>query len=189
MFCGPPGDGKTTTIAKLAGRARIEDKRRIALVSTDTYRIGGADELAAYARILGVPLAVASTPHELRGIIEERFVDVDEIFIDTAGVTIRDDGKRAELSALAGAVGGVRHTLVVSATTAPPVTRRVYEALRSLNLDSCIVTKVDEAPAIGALAALWRQELPLTFFGIGRRIPHDLETASPERMAAWLTAA
>ena len=188
MFFGPPGDGKTTTIAKLAGRAILHGKRSVALVSTDTYRIAGADELAAYARILGVPFAVVASAYELGGAVEQ-FGEVDEVLIDTAGVTVRDSDRHAELRAFAEAGQDVRRTLVLSATAAPAVTRRVWNALSSLCPDSCIVTKVDEAPAVGALETLWRQNLPLAFFGTGRRIPHDLEAASAERMAAWLTAA
>ena len=188
MFFGPPGDGKTTTIAKLAGRAILSGRRRVALVSADTYRIAGADELAAYARILGAPFAMVPGPSELGSTVEQ-FGDVEEVLVDTAGVTVRDSDKHAELRSFASAVEGVRRTLVISATAAPAVTRRVWETLRGLCPDSCIVTKVDEAPAVSALETLWRQNLPLTFFGTGRRIPQDLELASPERMAAWLIAA
>jgi flagellar biosynthesis protein FlhF len=188
VFFGPPGDGKTTTLAKLAGRAVLYGKRRVALVSADTYRIAGADELAAYARILGVPFAVVSAARELERVVEE-LGPVQEVLIDTAGITPHDRDGQAELRSLAESLPSTKRTLVLSATAAPAVTRRVWDALRSLCPDSCIVTKVDEAPAVGALETLWRQDLPLAFFGTGRRIPQDLETASPERMAEWLTAA
>jgi len=188
LLCGPPGDGKTTTIAKLAGRAMVQGGRRVALVSTDTYRVGGADELAAYARILDVPLATATTAAELRDALAG-LRDVDEVLVDTAGVTTGDIAGRQRLQALGRAVRGVRSTLVISATATPMVTRRVWESLRELRPDSCIVTKVDEAPAVGAMEALWQQDLPLAFFGTGRRIPNDLEAASPERMVSSLMAA
>jgi flagellar biosynthesis protein FlhF len=188
VFCGPPGDGKTTTIAKLAGRAMVHGGRRVALVSTDTYRVGGNDELAAYARILDVPLATATSPKELRAAVA-RFRDVDDVLVDTAGLTTGDVEGRRRLRALTRGAGDVRSTLVISATTAPAVTRRVWEALQELRPEACIVTKVDEAPAVGALETLWGKRLPLAFFGTGRRIPHDIEAASPARVAAWLTAA
>lgn len=188
VLCGPPGDGKTTTIAKLAGRAMVQEGRRVALVSTDTYRVGGADELATYARILDVPLATATTAAELRAAVSG-FRDVDEVLVDTAGVTTGDTEGRQHLRALGRAVRGIRSTLVISATTTPMVTRRVWESLRELRPDSCIVTKVDEAPAVGAMETLWQQDLPLAFFGTGRRIPNDLEAASPERMVSSLMAA
>lgn len=188
MFIGPPGDGKTTTVAKLAGRATLAGRRRVALVSTDTYRIGGAEELAAYARILGVPHATVSDGEDLRRSLEG-FGDVDQVFIDTAGLSLRDGDQRAELRAMADAVKGIRRTLVVSATAAPLVTRRVCAAASDLHPDACIVTKVDEAPATAALGALWGRGVRLAFFGTGRTIPRDLETASPDRMAAWLRAA
>jgi flagellar biosynthesis protein FlhF len=188
VFFGLTGDGKTTTIAKLAGMRTARGKRRVALVSADTYRIGGADELASYARILDMPLAVAAGPRELRDAVK-RFGDTDEILVDTGGITIRNGPEREELQSLVDAVRGACRTVVVSATTAPAVTRRVWSTVSGLQPDACVVTKVDEAPAVGALEVLWRRDVPLAFFGTGRRVPHDLEEASPERMATWLVAA
>lgn len=187
VLCGPPGDGKTTTVAKLAGQAMVRGGRRVALVSADTYRVGGADELAAYARILDVPLATATSAAELRAAVAG-FRGIDEVLVDTAGVTTSDAEGRRYLRDLGCGGRGVQSTLVISATTAPAVTRRVWESLRELRPDSCIITKVDEAPAVGALETLWQQDLPVSFFGTGRRIPSDLEAASPERMVSSLMA-
>jgi flagellar biosynthesis protein FlhF len=188
LFFGPPGDGKTTTIAKLAGRATVHGKRRVALVSADTYRIGGAEELGAYARILGAAHTVVGNPDELRRAVES-FADVDDVFVDTAGVAATDGNRREEILALADGVGDVRRTLVLSATTAPVVSRRVCDALAELRPDACIVTKIDEAPAHGMLGTLWGRGLRVAFFGTGRSVPRDLEAASADRMAAWLRAA
>lgn len=188
LFCGPPGDGKTTTIAKLAGRRRVEEGRRVALISTDTYRVSGAEELAAYAHILDVPLARVGSAAEL-GRALDRFAGAEEVLIDTAGVGLGQGDPRAELGALVEAVPDAGLALVVSATTAPRVVRDVWAFFKSLRPGSCIVTKVDAAPVAGVLEALWQQKLPLSFFGTGRRIPQDLEAASPEKMAARLMAA
>ena len=191
LFFGPPGDGKTTTIAKLAGRATMHGKRRVALVSADTYRIGGAEELGAYARILGTAHAVVGNSSELRSAVE-RFGDVDDVFVDTAGVAATDVDRRAEILAFAdglGELGDIRRTLVLSATTAPAVGRRVCDALAGLRPDACIVTKIDEAPAHGMLGTIWGRGLRVAFFGTGRKVPRDLEAASADRMAAWLRAA
>jgi flagellar biosynthesis protein FlhF len=188
IFFGPPGDGKTTTIAKLAGRATVGGQRRVALVSADTYRIGGAEELGAYARILGAAHAAVGSASELRRALEG-FGDVDDVFVDTAGVAAADADRRTEIRALADGVGSVHRTLVLSATTAPLVGRRVCDALAELRPDACIITKIDEAPAHGTLGTLWGRSLPLTFFGTGRGVPRDLEAASANRLAAWLRAA
>ncbi len=188
IFFGPPGDGKTTTIAKLAGRATLHGKRRVALVSADTYRIGGAEELGAYARILGAQHAVVGGAGELRRAIEA-FAGVDDVFVDTVGVAAADGDRRGEIRALADCAGDVRRTLVLSATTAPIVSRQVCDALAELRPDACIVTKIDAAPAHGTLGALWGRGLPVAFFGTGRGVPGDLETASANRLAVWLGAA
>ena len=188
LFVGPPGDGKTTTVAKLAGHAMLRAGRRVAVLSADTYRIGGAGELAAYARILGVPHAAVASGEEVRAALAQ-LGDRDEILVDTAGVGVRDPGRCAELLALVAGLDGVRSTLVVSATTAPAVARRMSDTLDRLRPDSCIVTKVDEALPAAALETCWQQKLPLAFFGTGRTVPGDLESASAERMATWLRAA
>jgi flagellar biosynthesis protein FlhF len=194
VFFGPAGEGKTTTIAKLAGEAVVRRGRRAAVISADTYRVGGTHELAAYGRVLGVPFAAVADGAELARAVKS-FAGVEEILVDTGGITAGDPQQLAEVAALCEALGGsaagdgVGRTLVVSATAAPAVARRVWHALRALHPDSCIVTKVDEAAAVGVLEVLWRQRLPLTFFGTGRRVPHDLERASPERVAAGLVAA
>jgi flagellar biosynthesis protein FlhF len=160
----------------------------VALVSADTYRIGGAAELAAYARILGAPHATVATPSELRQVVDT-LGDVDEILVDTAGIDAGDADRRGELLSLAQSVGDVRRTLVLSATSAPAVSRRVCEELETLRPDACIVTKVDQAPAHGTLGALWGRGLRITFFGTGRSVPEDLNAASADRMAEWLRAA
>lgn len=188
VFFGPPGEGKTTTIAKLAGRATLEQGRRLGLVSTDTYRLAGADELAAYARILGAPHAVAATAADFRATVE-RFGALEEILVDTAGLSPQDEVRRRELETLLGDVETVERVLVVSATTSPSVTRGVCTAFGDLDPGACVVTKVDEAPVGGALDALWQRDIRLAFFGTGRSVPRDLEAASAERMAAWLRAA
>jgi flagellar biosynthesis protein FlhF len=188
LFFGPPGDGKTTTIAKLAGRATLHGRRRVALLSADTYRIGGAEELGAYARILGADHAVVGSAGELRCALED-FTNVDDVFIDTAGVAAADGDRRGEILALAEAAGAVRRTLVLSATTAPVVSRRVCDALADLRPDACIVTKIDAAPAHATLGTLWGRGLRVAYFGTGRGVPGDLEAASADRMAVWLRAA
>jgi flagellar biosynthesis protein FlhF len=188
VFFGPAGDGKTTTIAKLAARAATQEGRRVALLSADTYRIGGAGELGAYGRIFGLPHATVSTAAELSAAVT-RFADADEILIDTAGVSSHETERGAELQALTTGLERVRRVLVVSATTSAGVARRVCASMARLRPDSCIVTKVDEGVPAAALEACWRQRLPLAFFGTGRSVPRDLEPASAQRMATWLRAA
>ncbi len=188
VFFGPPGDGKTTTIAKLAGRRALAGTGRVALVSADTYRLGGAAELGAYARALGVPYASVATPGELAAAVA-RFDDVDEVLVDTAGVGSRAVEETRELCALAAGIPKAHRTLVVSATTTASAARRIWDALQPLRPAACVVTKVDEGPAVGILEACWRSKVPVAWLGTGRGVPHDLEDATAARLATWLRAA
>ena len=93
---GPTGVGKTTTIAKLAGNFHLRDRRRVGLITVDTYRIAAVEQLRTYADIIDLPMEVVSTPREMRQAVE-RLSDLDLILMDTAGRSPRDEVKIQEL--------------------------------------------------------------------------------------------
>jgi flagellar biosynthesis protein FlhF len=188
LFVGPPGDGKTTTIAKLAAQARRE-RRRVALVSTDTYRVGGAAELATYGRALGVPVTTAADPEALaRALAAAR--DADLVLIDTAGAGAAGGPALAELVALAEAAGkDAGCTLVASAATGRWAAVHAWQVFGPLRPDACVLTKLDVAPGGPMLGILWRRRIPVSHLAGGRRIPDDLECATAERLARCLLAA
>ena len=188
LFVGAPGDGKTTTIAKLAAQA-VQAGRRVALVGTDTYRVGASVELSTYARALGVPVRSAANPTALAAALA-RLRDADLVFIDTPGAGPGQDQELAEVAALARAAGpDAGRTLVASAATGSWAARETWQAFTPVAPDACVLTKLDLAPGAPMLGVCWRRGIPITHISAGRRIPADLEPATTERLAKSLLAA
>jgi len=188
LLVGPPGDGKTTTIAKLAA-IECRAGRRVRLVSADTYRIGGAAELSAYGRALGTPVDRVTSPAELARVLE-RTADDESVLIDTAGAALASAAELDELAALAEAAGpGAGRTLVLSAVTGSVAAEQSLAAFAPLEPDACVVTKLDAAPGTALLGLAWQRGLPVSHLAAGRRVPDDIELATPARLASRLVAA
>src|SRR5581483_2105349 len=174
LFVGPPGDGKTTSLVKLAAQAR-QAGRRVALVGTDTYRVGASAELATYGRALGLPVAVAADAAEL-GRVLATTAEADLVLVDTPGAGPGQEAELAELRALATAAGReARCTLVASAAAGSWAARETWEAFAPLGPDACVLTKLDLAPGGPMLGLLWNRGVPVSHLAAGRRIPDDLE--------------
>jgi flagellar biosynthesis protein FlhF len=188
-FVGPTGSGKTTTIAKLAAARLAAGKTALGLVMADTYRIGAAEQLGAYARLLGVPMKIARDAGEL-GEALASFADRDAIFVDTAGFGGEPSGAAEVRRLLDGGGKDMAVTAVVSALTAEPALARLWTRLEPLAPRDCVVTKVDEGPGFGS-ACGWAAEtgMRLRWLGTGQRVPQDLSAASGGALAHWLLAA
>ena len=187
-FVGPTGTGKTTTIAKRAARA-LARGARVGLVAADTHRIGAVDQLGTYARLLGVPLATATSADELVAALAG-FERCDVVYVDTAGLT-GDPGGIAEIERLLAPVrAGVTTAAVVSAGASETALRAAWRQLGALEPASCVVTKVDEGGGLGT-ACGWLAEVgvPLDWLGTGTCVPDDLVAADGRAVATWLSAA
>lgn len=181
---GPTGVGKTTTIAKLAADHALRRGRKVSLVTTDTYRIGAVDQLRTYADIIGIPLAVAPTPGEAADAVR-RASGSDLVFLDTAGRSPADDRRIDDLAELIEAVRPDHRLLVLAATTADVVLRRIIARFAALDPDGLVLSKLDEAPALGAIVnAPCRSSLPVALVTTGQDVPDCLADAVPERLAA-----
>ena len=188
VFVGPPGDGKTTTVVKLAAQARRAG-RRAALVTADTYRIGAAAELAAYARALGQPVASVTGADELAHVLDATR-DADLVLVDTAGVGPGQSEALEELRGLLEAAGAdAGRMLVLSAAAGSWAAHQTWQTLAPLRPEACVLTKLDLAPGGPVLGLCWRRGLPVSHLAAGRRIPDDLELATPARLARCLLAA
>src|SRR5436309_3866231 len=188
LFFGPPGDGKTTTIAKLAAQARRAG-RRVLLVGADTYRIGAVAELERYGQALGAEVRRAKDPVELGHALRDHG-RADLVLIDTAGAGPAQQAELAELKALVEAAGAAAgRTLVMSAATGALAAAKTFRAFAALAPDACIVTKADTAPGGAVVAQLWRERVPVSHVAAGRRLPDDLEAATPSRLARCVLAA
>jgi flagellar biosynthesis protein FlhF len=175
---GPTGVGKTTTIAKLAARFRLKHgPRQVALITTDNYRIGAYDQLGAYGRILDVPVRAAANADELRHLLTG-FYDKRLVLIDTAGMGQRDMRLAEQFEVLRQEDIPIRTYLVLSAASQARVMRDAIEAFAACSPKACVLTKLDEAPSLGAaLSTLIEQQLPAAFLSDGQQVPEDLHPA------------
>ncbi len=188
-FVGPTGSGKTTTIAKLAAQQRLAGQASIGLVMADGYRVGAAEQLAAYARLLELPIRTARDQREMHAAIDD-LADRDVVLVDTSGLGGDGESAREIEALLAGAGEPVGVAMVVSATASARSLWRAWLQLARLAPQSCVVTKVDECGAPGDVFS-WLAEVgvPLRWLGTGTRVPGDLAEASGETLVQWLTAA
>ncbi|MFQ5644438.1 MAG: flagellar biosynthesis protein FlhF [Thiogranum sp.] len=175
---GSTGVGKTTSIAKLAARYVLRHgQRHVALVTTDSYRIGAHEQLMTYGRLLGIPVQVASDHNELRSTLNS-LADKRLVLIDTAGMSQRDVRLTEQFTTLADSGIPIRTLLVLSATLHPSVLDEIVQAFSAVPVEGVILTKLDEAASLGGvLSAVIRQRLPLMFTTNGQRVPEDLHTA------------
>jgi flagellar biosynthesis protein FlhF len=182
---GPTGVGKTTTLAKIAARALLEAKKKVALLTVDTYRVGACDQLARYGEIMNVPVLVARDRAELLR-AHERVADADLVLIDTAGRSSPDDvARQAELVR---AVPKVQLHLVVSAATGAQELSAVADRWRALAPDRLVFSKLDEAAGPGAIvSAAIRIGRPVSCVADGQRVPEDLHALTgPELVSLVL---
>jgi flagellar biosynthesis protein FlhF len=179
-FVGPTGVGKTTTVAKLAARARLIEDRRVALVSLDDGRLGGTAALRAYAKLLDIPLRIAP-PHDLGPALAEH-ASAELILIDTAGISPSQPDAFGDLGRRIGRAGEPVFThLCVGAATRAEELERIAHLYRPMRPDAILATKLDEAVAIGSVVALrLREQIPLSFLTTGPQVPDDLNPANPD---------
>ena len=180
---GSTGVGKTTSVAKLAARYVLRHgQRHVALVTTDSYRIGAHEQLMTYGRLLGIPVQVASDHKELRSTLNS-LADKRLVLIDTAGMSQRDVRLTEQFATLADSGIPIRTLLVLSATLHPSVLDETIRAFSSVALDGAILTKLDEAASLGGvLSTVINQHLPLMFTANGQRVPEDLHPARADKL-------
>jgi flagellar biosynthesis protein FlhF len=180
---GSTGVGKTTSVAKLAARYVLRHgQRHVALVTTDSYRIGAHEQLMTYGRLLGIPVQVASDHKELRSVLNS-LADKRLVLIDTAGMSQRDVRLSEQFATLADSGIPIRTLLVLSATLHPSVLDETIRAFSSVALEGAILTKLDEAASLGGvLSTVIKQHLPLMFVANGQRVPEDLHPARAQNL-------
>ncbi|MBI1247380.1 flagellar biosynthesis protein FlhF [bacterium] len=181
---GPTGVGKTTTIAKLAARAKFDHKRRVGLVTVDTYRIAAVDQLQTYAEIMDLPMKIVSTPMEVRNAINE-LADCQQIFIDTAGRSPRDEVQVQQLRSLIKAASPDETYLVLSAPSSSRSLADAVEKFAPVAATSWVLTKIDEVGSLGsALPFLQNPKLPVAYVTNGQDVPHAIAAADVEDLVA-----
>ncbi len=180
---GPTGVGKTTTLAKLAANFRLRDKRKVGMVTLDTYRIAAVDQLKTYAQIIGVPLHVARSPLEVKQALDA-CADCDIILIDTAGRSQRDDAKLEQLQAMLQTAKPHETHLVLSGVAGERVLMQAVERFGKLGIDRVIFTKLDETVSFGVLVnVMARVKGKLSYITTGQDVPNDIERGHSRRLA------
>jgi flagellar biosynthesis protein FlhF len=184
VFVGPPGAGKTTTIAKIAAQERARNGRRLGLVAADGFRVGAVEQLRLYANILGAPLSVARTPFELEDALDAAR---GPLLLDTAGRSPSDEASRDMLRVLAGR-RDVRTHLVLAAGTPRDAAHRILDRFADARPARIVLTKLDETETLAPIVPLLRDRaLPVSFLGTGQGVPEDLERATAAALAAWVS--
>lgn len=183
---GPTGVGKTTTIAKLAAHYRLKQRRRVGLITVDTYRIAAVEQLRTYADIIDLPMYVVSTPREMREASRE-WQGLDLVLMDTAGRSPRDEIKLQELKAFLHEAQADEVHLVLSTTSSARTLVETARQFQSVGITALLLTKLDEASALGHVFSLLRaSRLPVSYLTNGQNVPEDIEVAQAERLARWI---
>jgi flagellar biosynthesis protein FlhF len=182
VFIGPPGVGKTTTVAKIAAQERARRGTRLGLVAADGYRVGAVEQLRTYADILDAPFHVARTADDLGVALEARHRM--PVLVDTAGRSPSEAASR-DLFRVVGRSPGVRTHLVLPAGTSVDNARRILDGYADARPTRLVLTRLDEAGSLSPLVGLLcERQIPVSYLGTGQRVPEDLNRATAELLAA-----
>ncbi len=189
FFIGPTGVGKTTTIAKIASRFKVEMDKKVALVTSDTYRIAATDQLRTYAGYLDIPLYIVYGPDELK-IAVDNYSDYDLILVDTAGFSHKNKEQRDGLRDLLDGISGKAETeifLVLSATTKYKDLLKIVETYAQFTDYKIIFTKLDETDCYGNLLNIrLHTGADMSYLTTGQNVPQDIEVFNAQKIVKQL---
>ncbi|QBL09852.1 flagellar biosynthesis protein FlhF [Rheinheimera sp. D18] len=181
---GPTGVGKTTTVAKLAAEfAKRHGADQVALITTDSYRIGAYEQLATFGRIIGCPVKMAKDSDELSLLINQ-LQQRKLILIDTAGMSQRDVRLAEKLASLMhNSRVKIKSYLVLSATAQARVMQESVTHFKRIPLSGCIFTKLDECLSLGeVINVAIANALPVSYLTNGQRVPEDIAVADAPKL-------
>ena len=185
ILVGPPGVGKTCTTAKLAAREVLTGGKKVVLATMDNRRLGGAEQIESYARVLDVPFHVIRRREDLLSARDDAG-ESGRLFVDSPGISRGEDQAMAQLGELIEGVGREEIELLLAADHDVESLSESLQRFRRLGVGSVGATRTDEAIRRGCLVtALARGRLPLCHVGNGPEIPDDIETADTRRLVAW----
>jgi flagellar biosynthesis protein FlhF len=175
---GPTGVGKTTTLAKIASIKAIEQKKKVAFITTDTYRIAAVEQLKTYAKILNVPIEVCYNLNDFKQAVE-KFTAFDHVFIDTAGRNFRNKKHIEDLKKTIDFHTEMETYLVFSLTAKEEDLEMIYQQFSNIPIDKLIFTKLDETSCCGSLLNLsYKYHKPIAFITTGQDVPDDIIVAT-----------
>jgi len=183
---GPAGVGKTTTAVKLAAVWKFQKKRDVALIKMDDHRIGAADQIEIYSKIIGVSVEIVSDKNELREAIK-KLKNKDLVIIDTPGLNCRNDLELEKYYKYFEKIKNIETHLLLSATTKEKDFVDISERLNKFEINGLIFTKIDESSTHGnILSHLIRTKIPVSCFTCGQEIPESIEDASMDRLLSLI---
>ncbi|MGD6965071.1 flagellar biosynthesis protein FlhF [Rossellomorea vietnamensis] len=179
---GPTGVGKTTTLAKMASEAVLEKRKKIAFITTDTYRIAAIEQLKTYAQLLNVPLEVVYKLEDFQKAID-KFADYDVVFIDTAGRNFREEKYVKDLEKIIDFKKDMETFLVLSMTAKEKDLRDIIKNFSTVPVEKFIFSKVDETSSYGTMYNLIRnEEKGAAYLTAGQSVPEDISEASSKQI-------
>ncbi|WP_396627733.1 flagellar biosynthesis protein FlhF [Marinomonas mediterranea] len=177
-FMGPTGVGKTTSIGKIAAQHVLKNGAdSVVLVTTDTYRIAAHEQLRTFGRILNVPVEVVNEYSDLNEVLD-KYSNYSLVLVDTAGMNPRDRNLERQLKMMQKARGYLKKLLVLPCTSQRQVLKTVVDVYSQIQLDGCVLSKIDESASLGeAISVVIEEGLPVMYVADGQRIPDDIEPA------------
>ncbi len=192
FFVGPTGVGKTTTIAKIASKYKLNEHKKVAFITSDTFRIAAVEQLNTYANILDVPVRVVYTEEDLKNTLDE-LKDYDLILVDTAGRSHKNKEQRDAVVNLYNSVKKDEQNLdtevylVLSVTTKYKDLISIARAHEKLGNFKLLFTKLDETGALGNILNIkLLTGAPLSYTTAGQKVPDDIETINVQKLAKQL---
>ncbi len=188
LFVGPTGVGKTTTLAKIAARLKLKMKRRVAILTFDTYRIAAADQLKTYASIMDIPIRVAYTPQEASMALNA-MVDYEVILMDTAGRSQKNDIQMGELKVIANMVKPDRVFLILGMNYRLLDVKEIIRRFKMVSPTHVVLTKMDETSSYGHFVNVpLHSNLPIVYVTNGQRVPEDMFEANSVELSRILAS-
>ena len=182
-FVGPSGVGKTTALAKLATNKKFYGKKKLALITADTYRVAATQQLGTFSEIAEVPMEIVHSPRDMSKAVAKH-KDKEVIMIDTAGGSQFNDRLIGELGRLLEAAAPDEVHLVLSITTKPKDLRHAIKLFKFEQKVRLLFTKFDETLTFGSIVSVVRESgLPLCYLTFGQEVPEDIELADPAKIA------